>query len=163
MNFNFSSSGRPKPRVADPLAHASLPSLRLLAGFLVCQSRLTTRGSPRDAADVVLAAVLPPGVPVCRALPALVGRARRSPAVRRAIDRWLDRELGPAAASYAALSPFELAGLWARERDRLRGRALAAFLWTLARRDDLPGRRLAARVAAGLESRDLWSEETLRV
>lgn len=157
MNFNF-KEGRPLPLPSDPLADAPLACLRLLAGFLICRYRAD--GASRTCwLDGALCA----GAPACRALPRLVVLLRGSPAVRNELDRWFDRELGALAAAFEPLSPFELAALWARQREHLRGRRLAAFLWLLARRNDLPGRRLAARVARGLEPHDLTHEEILRV
>jgi hypothetical protein len=155
MNFNFidiqprlPDGLRPLP--ADPLADAPLPCLSLLAGYLV--GRYRAAGAPRTP---WLDRALAPGRPACRTLPWLMAAARGSAAVRRELDRWFDRDLGVRAAPLEPCTAFELAALWARERERLAGAELAALLWVLARRNDLPARRLADRIGAAVDRRRL--------
>lgn len=162
MNFNFNirpdlPDDAPPPAARlpdDPLADAPVQALLLLGLFLLSPD--ATRTTPPG-----LLRVLGERRPLCRVLPRLVALAQRCPAVRHELDRGLDRVLGAEAAGFEPLSPFELAALWSTERERLSGEPLAAFLWVLARRNDLPSRRLAARVAASLESRRLQTLEAL--
>ena len=96
--------------------------------------------------------------PTCRRGVRLVALSRRSVGVRCELDRWFDQEVGALASPCAERSPYELAELWSRERARLRGAQLAALLWTLSRRSDLPARQVAERIASGLDSRRLLEE-----
>jgi hypothetical protein len=148
MNVDFKIA-LPARLPDDPLADAGFGCLRLLLGFLL------RHGRPGPDGRHPLAGALGRGEPACRALPRLVALAHGAPAIRHELDRRLDRELRDAAAPFEPLSPFELAALWAERRHELRGRPLAALLWVVARRNDLPGRTLAARIARGVEPRQL--------
>jgi len=160
MNFNFISSRPAEPALplatalpSDPLADAPLPCLYLLVAYLL--ARYGRGDAPRTA---WLDRALPARCSVCRTLPRLLAAAQASPGVRRELDRWLDRELGAWAAGLEGRTPFELAALWAREREALAGPALAALVWVLARRNDLPARRIAARIGAAVDRRRLAAE-----
>jgi len=72
-----------------------------------------------------------------------------------ALDGLLAGLLGPHARAFEGRSVAALAELWWREKHLLRGAALAALLWRLARDDRAAVRPLERQVARGMDSRRL--------
>ncbi len=62
-----------------------------------------------------------------------------------------ETRLAAAAAPFAELSFFELASLWARRRESMSGKAMAALLWRIARDPSPIFRQLEERLVADIE------------
>jgi hypothetical protein len=80
-----------------------------------------------------------------------VDAARRDPRVARRLGAALARALEVDACRFDRCSLRALAELWARERDRLGGKALAALLWAVARNPGAGYRKLEDRLAEEVE------------
>ncbi len=135
-----------------PFAGCALRSLPLLACFVLCsnEARAVRSGLLRLAG---VEASRP-----CEALYDLVAIARSSPGGGWALDGALAPVLGPQSARFEAASVAELADLWWREGSDLRGTALAALVWQLARGPRPAVRPLERQIVRNLEPERLFCE-----
>jgi hypothetical protein len=132
-------------RRSRPLAECSTCVLKLLIGLVFAADEaaeaLALVGGDPSGGALREAAVLRK----------LIDSVHASTRASEHLDAILARELGVERRRYEGRSLCELAELWAAARHCLRGRQLAALLWTVARNDEAPFRKLEACLEKEIE------------
>lgn len=133
-------------RSARPIDRRSERALRLLVALALsreeCAAALEVLGGPGAASDWRGGALVD----------ALLATASLTLDGSERLQELLATHLGAAARRYRGRAPFELAQLWARERPRLRGKALAALLFTAMTGEGVPMRKLEERLTEEIEA-----------
>jgi Fur family peroxide stress response transcriptional regulator len=136
-------------RKRAPLASASLPSLRILTGYLAVS----------DAEGLEAACLLPRGgaaEPACRRCFLALAAVLQRPVLRAALDRLLELRLADEAVPFVAKSLSSLAETLAARPDDWPRETLLALLWSVCRRDESHYRKLEERIAAAVQRNAEW-------
>ena len=153
------SRTRCRPRLAGPLMAAigiSAPRSRPLAECSTCVLKLLiglvfAADEAAEALALVGGDPSPGGLREAAVLQKLIDSVHASTRASEHLDAILARELGVERRRYEGRSLCELAELWAAARHCLRGRQLAALLWTVARNNEAAFRKLESCLAKEIE------------